>query len=1013
MTTPPKPPAPPPAADWRQVRAVLEHALALSGAERTDLLADLERDPSVGPAVVAEVRSLLAHTPADTQTDPLAASHAATHASTGGFMRRPAMPEPPPEPGREGQRLGAWRVVQPLGAGGMGRVWLAERADGSYNGLAAIKVLKRGLDSGTVLARFAQEQQALARLQHPHIAHLIDAGRTADGLPYFVMELVQGRPIDQACQNLDVEARLALFLQLADAVAHAHRNLLVHRDLKPSNVLVTPEGQVKLLDFGIAKALDPLGTASRPPPGAEESAPAGGTGDHDGTKTGTGISTSASKPTDITVAGARPFTPQYASPEQVRGDPVSTATDIYSLGVLLYVLLTGQQPYGRSATSARQAAKAVLDEAPSRPSTLNPGPAQTASQWLATRKRLQGDLDHILLKALAKPVTERYASVDALAADVRAHLRGFPVSARPASAAYLLQRFVQRHRTAVAAGTLALLAVLGGAAVALWQARVADRERDLAQAQSALAQQRFAQVRQLANQLVFKYHDLIEYLPGAAAARQALLVDAAAFMDSLDPAATAAPAALATVSAAPSWVLAASGAASTPAAAAESAAPALNTSGYRATLANDDAQLAFERASTYYRISRLQGVHRSIHTGQHDLAQANLAKALALTQRYVNQPGVSTEALGVAVNMHVSQGELWQRSGQMKEAEAALLQGLPILQRALAIDPKDSWALASAISLHGVHARILGSNGGHASLGRWKAGCTATDAARAAADATLLADPLNRYAPDSLAFTLGEQAQCRWLTGDLIEAEALFRRQMALSDLMAVRFTDDMDFAYQRSIARGNLARVLSAQGQHAQARALLDEALAQARAAAAKDSGNQAGPPRVAALQIASLQLHLAAGDAAAAQAEAQALLPGLLKSPTPVTAAAAAASAAAPASTPAALSFDTARARAEALLWAARALSPQAPSPALALAEAATALMQPARTPDDNATRRWLQAQALGEQARILLAQGDRAGAQQRARQALQLWQPLPPADAPPPALQVWVQQAAALAP
>ena len=466
--------------NWAAVRDLLERALALPAAQREPLLAD----PALDAGLVAEVRSLLAH---EVRDDDDAA---------GSFLSSPAVASALPEPGREGQRCGSWRIRSRLGSGGMGEVWLAERSDGSYSAQAAVKVLKRGMDSAAVLARFAQEQQALARLQHPHIAHLIDAGRTDDGLPYFVMEFVQGRPIDQACDGQGIDTRLALFLQLADAVAHAHRNLLVHRDLKPSNVLVTAEGQVKLLDFGIAKALDPL------------------------------ESTDAS----LTMAGERPYTPHYASPEQVRGEPVSTATDVYSLGVLLYVMLTGQRPYGRGATTPAEAARAVLEDEPTRPSSLSAGP-QGDNRWLATRKRLQGDLDNILLKALAKPTERRYASVDALAADVRAHLGGYPVSARPPSAGYLLGRFVARNKASTAAAALALLAVLGGAGVALWQAHVAEAQRAVAAEQRQLAEKRFDDVRQFARTMLFDVDTALR--DGPTAGREKLVATALQYLDRL------------------------------------------------------------------------------------------------------------------------------------------------------------------------------------------------------------------------------------------------------------------------------------------------------------------------------------------------------------------------------------------------------------------------------------------------------------------------------------------------
>ncbi len=877
---------PPP---WSAVRDLFERALALDDSAREALLADA----TLHPTLVAEVRSLLDHEAPD---------------ASDAFLSQPAAFSPVPESGREGLLLGPWRLTQMLGAGGMGDVWLAQRSDGAYSGQAAVKVLRRGMDSARVLARFALEQQALARLQHPHIAHLIDAGRTPDGLPYFVMEHVQGQPIDQACESLSLHQRLKLFLQLADAVAHAHRTLLVHRDLKPSNVLVTPEGSVKLLDFGIAKALDPL---------QGDVGDAGAAG--------------------LTAAGERPFTPHYASPEQVRGEAVSTATDIYSLGVLLYVMLTGQRPYGRRATTPLQAARAVLEDEPTRPSALSPATPQDG-RWLTARKKLQGDLDNILLKALAKPVEQRYASVDALAADVRNHLAGYPVSARPPSAAYLAQRFVQRNRVATAAAALALAAVLGGAGVALWQANLAQAQRDV-------AEQRFKQVRQLANQQVFKYHDQIENLPGATQVRQSLLVDAAAFLDSLDKD------------------------------------------------AGGDPQLAFELASTYYRISRLQGVDSSINTGEHDLAQVNLAKALALVPRFVSHPGMSSEALGLAINMHVSQGELWQRSGRMAQAETALLLGLPILELALKRDPKDTWTLASAISLHGVHARILGTNLAHATLGRWADACAAADRARAAAEATTLADPANRYAPDSLAFTVGEQALCQLLAGKAEEAVALFTRQVQLRDQMALAFADDMDFRYQRSISRGNLARALSAQGQHGAALQMLALALSLAQEAAAADPGNRAGALRIDALEVTRLQLLLAAGERTAAREQADKVLGRLAQGDSK--------------------NFAAARTRSEALLWAARASRIEQPRRALVMAQEAAVLMQPPRADDDNVTRRWLLAQALGEQALALTQSGDASVAAQAAREAMALWQTQPPSAGPPPALRPWMAAVASLAP
>ncbi len=437
---------------WDRIKTVFERALGLPPAER-QALADAA---GLDEAERAELDSLLAH-----------------HDVATGFLAEPARPEQPGavEPGR---RLGAWAIVGRIGAGGMGDVYEARRADGSYEGRAAVKLLKRGMDSAAVLQRFAQERQALARLAHPHIATLLDAGASEEGLPYFVMAYVDGRPIDEAARGLALETRLKLFLQLADAVAYAHRQLLVHRDLKPGNVLVDAEGHVKLLDFGIAKALDPL-----------EGADAG-----------------------ATIGGNRPYTPNYASPEQVKGEPVSTATDIYSLGVLLYEMLTGLRPTGRNATTPAEAARGVVEEQPLRPSRLTPEQVPDP-QWLATRRRLEGDLDNILLKALRKAPDERYASVDALAADVRAFLGGYPVSAQPPRAAYLLAKFIGRNRVAVGAASLAVLALVGGLAGTAWQAHRAN--------------QRLAQLRDVARDVVLEYGDAVTFLPGGLVVKENML----------------------------------------------------------------------------------------------------------------------------------------------------------------------------------------------------------------------------------------------------------------------------------------------------------------------------------------------------------------------------------------------------------------------------------------------------------------------------------------------------------
>ena len=312
-------------------------------------------------------------------------------------------------------------------------MWLAERSDGRFERRVAVKFIHIALMGKGGEARFKREGSILGRLAHPHIAELVDAGVSAAGQPYLVLEYVEGESIDRYCdhQTLVVEARIRLFLEVLEAVAHAHANLIVHRDLKPSNVLVNKDGQVKLLDFGIAKLLE-----------------------------GEAVDGAA---TLLTVEGGRAMTPEYAAPEQVTGAPITTATDIYALGVLLYVLLTGQHPAGDNLRSPADLVKAIVDSDPTRPSDVvttakNPGEEITTNAARRTTtpeklsRLLRGDLDTIVAKALKKNPRERYASVTALADDLQRYLRHEPIAARPDTLAYRATKFVRRNRVVVTFG---------------------------------------------------------------------------------------------------------------------------------------------------------------------------------------------------------------------------------------------------------------------------------------------------------------------------------------------------------------------------------------------------------------------------------------------------------------------------------------------------------------------------------------------------------------------------------
>ena len=418
------------AARHARVKALFDAALERSPNERGTWLAAQVDDPSL----CAEVESLLAaHAGADTGFLEDAAPHAvATPAPTSddyGFDR-------------------AFRIVRELGRGGMGIVFLAERADGAYDAEVALKLIAPGGELDPEAAtRLRLERQILARLNHPNIARLYDGGTTANGAPYLVLEYVDGERLDRwtEARRPSIEQRLALFLKVCDAVEHAHRNLVVHRDLKPGNILVAKDGEPKLLDFGIAKVL------------------AEGASDETAT---------------------RLLTPRYAAPEQIRGEPVTTQTDVYALGVVLYELLTGTSPYGEATSRPHLLPRAICDEEPTRPSlsfsrTTAPttAPRDANAQRHAAR-RLRGDLDAIVMKALRKRPGDRYGSAEALAADLRAHLAGLPVAARRGSRAYRARRFVARHRLALAAAaTLAALTLAFIVGLAR-QLEATQRERD-------------------------------------------------------------------------------------------------------------------------------------------------------------------------------------------------------------------------------------------------------------------------------------------------------------------------------------------------------------------------------------------------------------------------------------------------------------------------------------------------------------------------------------------------------
>jgi serine/threonine protein kinase/tetratricopeptide (TPR) repeat protein len=437
--------------EWQAVSPYLDEALAMSEDERAAWLRSLGGH---NPILVAQLTDLLDEHRALVQE---------------GFLEK-GQPGLPNSAGLAGQTVGPYTLISQIGRGGMGSVWLAERSDGRFERRVAVKFIHIALMGKGGEARFKREGSILGRLAHPHIAELVDAGVSAAGQPYLVLEYVEGDSIDRYCdqQSLEVEARIRLFLEVLEAVAHAHANLIVHRDLKSSNVLVNKDGQVKLLDFGIAKLLEGEG--------------------EDGAAT------------LLTVEGGRAMTPEYAAPEQVTGAPVTTATDVYALGVLLYVLLTGQHPAGSGLRSPAELVKAIVDTEPTRPSdvvttarAIGDETATNAARRTTTPEKLsrllRGDLDTIVAKALKKNPRERYASVTALADDLQRYLRHEPISARPDTLVYRTAKFVRRNRTVVALAALTVFAIFVGLVGTLLQARTARIQRDFAFQQAKRSQE--------------------------------------------------------------------------------------------------------------------------------------------------------------------------------------------------------------------------------------------------------------------------------------------------------------------------------------------------------------------------------------------------------------------------------------------------------------------------------------------------------------------------------------------
>lgn len=494
---------------WSQIDALCQAALDHPASERA---AFLEAECAGDWTLRQEVEALLVHSVEAEKFMEAPAIESILRAlaeeQSGDPTDETIAPHNEPAALGTGHRIGSYQIIEQIGTGGMGEVFLARRADDQFQKQVAIKLIRVGEASPFIIGRFRNERQILASLDHPNIAHLLDGGTTEDGIPYLVMELVQGVPIDLYCDahRLSTTQRLKLFLEVCAAVQYAHQRLIVHRDLKPSNILVTHEGIPKLLDFGIAKILDP-----------------GALGGN----------------LESTLTLFRILTPGYASPEQVRGETITTASDVYSLGVIVYELLTGRSPYGSEKRTPDEISSAVCTFYPEKPSVVVTRPTAGDEALTPTkiaelrdrstqklRKRLHGDLDNIVLMALRKEPQRRYSSVELFAADIIRHLDSLPVIAHADSLRYRARKFVARHKAGVSAAIVVSLSLLTGLAVTL-------REAHIARTQQARAERRFNDVRQLANSFMFEFHDAIQNLPGSTAARKLVVQKALQYLDGL------------------------------------------------------------------------------------------------------------------------------------------------------------------------------------------------------------------------------------------------------------------------------------------------------------------------------------------------------------------------------------------------------------------------------------------------------------------------------------------------
>jgi serine/threonine protein kinase/tetratricopeptide (TPR) repeat protein len=758
-------------------RAILEAALKRRQSER---IAFIDGACAGNEPLRAEVISLLdSHDspasvpppPADEEDD--APTRIAPRSKTPAW--RPGQP-------MEGRRIGPYQLLHSLGKGGMGSVYAASRADQEYKKIVAIKLVTSGLDSEEMLRRFRNERQVLAGLDHPCIARLLDGGSTDDGLPYLVMEFVEGLPIDRYCEthHLSLTDRLKLFQKVCSAVQYAHQNLVVHRDIKPGNILVGNNGEPKLLDFGIAKLMT-----------AEFSV----------------------EEIELNRGEAQPMTLRYASPEQVRGEPITTESDIYSLGVLLYELLAGEHPFQSALTSRSSIEKAILTQAPEPPSVVvlrraeNESDPKLKHAGKKLARRLTGDIDPILITALVKQPRGRYPSAESFSLDITRYLNGFPVSPRRDEFKYRARKFVHRHAISVVAAALVAVALVVGSVVTWQSAQTARAER-------AKAQGRFEDVRKLARFVLFDFDDKIK--AGPTAARKVVVTEALKYLDGL----------------------------------------AKDTSG--------DASLGRELIEGYLKVGDLQGNPNGPNLGDSTGAKESYSKALQLAEELrAKYPRDAQLHLALA-QVHMKLGDLSEYSGNKDDALKRYQQAREIVQPLAGADEKAKRSLMLTSGQIGTTQLQLGdTNGALENYGRYLQIAQELLAAHrndpdARHDAALGYDRMGETMAKTGAISEGLQklkvarsiyeelaasspqsparrdvASVDMVMGDILktahkndEAVDSFRQALKITETLAAEDPKNTEYKRDLHITLGRLADALYAAGKQPEARRTTEQAL-------------------------------------------------------------------------------------------------------------------------------------------------------------------------------------------